>query len=283
MGTILKGIDVANGMKPSLIARAAVLKDVGVMPCLGIVRIGERQDDLSYERGAMKRCEAIGVECRVFAYPEDVTQAAFVEAFQSINSNPGIHGILVFRPMPKHIDEEVIKTLIRPEKDIDCMSAANMAKVFMGDESGFEPCTPGAVVALLKQNNIPLKGKRITIVGRSLVVGKPLAMMLMKENATITVCHTRTVNLAEECKRAEILIAAAGKAKMLDASYIGAGAVVIDVGINVDEDGNLCGDVDFESAEKIAGFITPVPGGVGSVTTSILAEHVIAACERTSS
>jgi methylenetetrahydrofolate dehydrogenase (NADP+)/methenyltetrahydrofolate cyclohydrolase len=278
MAVLLKGIEVANGMKEGLQAKVSELKDSGKEPCLGIVRIGERGDDLSYERGAIKRCEGVGLSCKVFSFQEDISNDDFISAFKKINSDDTVHGILVFRPMPKHIDEERVKTLIDPEKDVDCMSPVNIAKVFAGDETGYAPCTPRAVMETLKHFDIPLKGKRVTVIGRSMVVGKPLAMLLLKEHATVTMCHTKTVGLEGECRKAEILIAAAGVPKMVTAAFVNKGAVVIDVGINVDDDGNLCGDVDFESVEPIAGSITPVPGGVGTVTTSVLAMHTIEAC-----
>ena len=280
MATILKGIEVANGMKESLTARVTALREKGKDPCLGIIRIGERPDDLSYERGAIKRCEGIGLSCKVFSFPESISNDDFTAELKKINSDSGIHGILVFRPMPKHIDEENVKALINPEKDMDCMSPVNIAKVFAGDATGYAPCTPSAVMETLRHFDIPLKGKRVTIVGRSMVVGKPLAMLLLKEHATVTICHTRTIDLEGECGKAEILIAAAGVPKMINAGFVSKGASVIDVGINVDADGNLCGDVDFDSVEPLAGSITPVPGGVGAVTTSVLAKHTIEACEK---
>ena len=278
MAVLLKGIEVVNGMKEELSNRVSDLRNKGQLPCLGIIRIGERPDDLSYERGAVKRCEGIGLECKVFSFPADISNDDFISEFKRINGDGTVHGILVFRPTPGHIDEEAVKNLINPEKDVDCMSPVNIAKVFAADETGYAPCTPRAVMELLRHFDIPLKGKRITVVGRSMVVGKPLSMLLLKEHATVTICHTRTIDLAGECKKAEILIAAAGVPKMIDASFVNKGAIVIDVGINVDENGNLCGDVDFESVEPIAGSVTPVPGGVGTVTTSVLAMHTIDAC-----
>ena len=281
MADVLKGMEVVNAMKAELTARVEALKGKGVEPCLGIVRIGERPDDLSYERGAIKRSEGIGVACKVFSFPEDIGNDKFLEEFKKINADKSVHGILVFRPMPKHIDEGRVKEAICPDKDIDCMSDINIAKVFAADESGYAPCTPRAVMEMLKHNDIQIKGKRVTLVGRSMVVGKPLSMLLLKEHATVTLCHTRTVDLEAECKRADILIAAAGAAKMIKAAHVSEGAIVIDVGINVDDDGNLCGDVCYEGVEPIAGKITPVPGGVGTVTTSVLVMHVIMAAEKT--
>ena len=280
MAAVLKGMEVANGIKGDLSNRVDALKSTGKAPCLGIVRIGARQDDLAYERGAVKRCEGVGVLCKVFEFPETIDNETFLEEFKKVNDDETIHGLLVFQPLPRHIDTEAVKRMIRPEKDIDCMSQQSLAKVFAGDSSGYAPCTPSAVVEMLRYFKIPMKGKRVVIVGRSMVVGKPLSMMMLRENATVTICHTGTVNLEEECRRAEILIAAAGKAKMINAAHVTPGAAVIDVGINADENGNLCGDVDFESVEPVAGAISPVPGGVGSVTSSILALHTIEACER---
>ena len=279
MAYLLKGIEVVRSMKEELISRVEKLKKNGVEPCLGIVRVGERADDLSYERGAIKRCEGAGVACRAFSFPADIGNDDFVREFERINADRSIHGILVLRPLPAHIDGERIKGIIDTKKDIDCMSDISIAKVFAADDSGYAPCTPRAVIEMLRHFNIPLKGKRVTLVGRSMVVGKPLAMMLLKEHATVTICHTRTVDIEGECKKAEILIAAAGVPKMIKAAHVSEGAVIIDVGINVDEGGNLCGDVDFEAVEAVAGSITPVPGGVGTVTTSVLAMHTIMAAE----
>lgn len=280
MSICMKGIDVANAAKENLIARTEHLKEKGITPCLVIVRVGSRPDDLSYERGAKKRMEAIGIECRVLELSENIGQEEFEEEFQKINEDSAVHGILLFRPLPKHLDEEPIKRILHPEKDIDCMSPHNIAKVFEGDENGYAPCTAEAVMDMLDHYQIDLTGKRVTVVGRSMVVGKPLSMMLLKRNATVTLCHTKTVELAKTCRDAEILIAAAGKARMIKEDMVGEGAVVVDVGINVDEAGNLCGDVDFEHVESKTTYISPVPRGVGSITTSVLAKHVVRAAEK---
>lgn len=277
MSICMKGAEVAKAMKETLIAKVNELKEHGVFPHLTIVRVGARPDDLSYERGAKKRMEMIGIECQVLELPEDISQEDFEKEFQAVNDDPKVHGILVFRPLPEHLDEEPIQAMIRPEKDVDCMSPVNMAKVFAGDESGYAPCTAEAVMEMLSFYGIDPEGKKVVVVGRSMVVGRPLAMMLLKKNATVTVCHTRTIDLKETCREAEILVAAAGKAKMITSDMVGEEAVVADVGINVDESGNLCGDVDYESVEKIASHISPVPRGVGSITTSVLAKHVVRA------
>jgi len=280
MAVILKGMEVANAMKEGLMAENEALVAKGTTPCLAIVRVGERPDDLAYERGALKRFEGLGIATKVSVFPEDVAQSDFETGFKEINDDSAVHGILLFRPLPKHLDEDAILKIIDPEKDMDGMCDTNIAKVFAGDESGYAPCTPEGVIELLKHFDVPLKGAKVALVGRSMVVGKPLAMLLLKENATITICHTRTKDLAAECRAADILIAAAGAAKMIKAEHVKEGAVVIDVGINVDEEGNLCGDVDFETVEPLASMITPVPGGVGSVTTSMLAKHVLTAAAK---
>jgi len=252
MADLLKGADVVNAMKQKLIDKNDELVAKGIAPCLDIVRVGERQDDLSYEKGAIKRFEGLGIKVKLSAFPESITQAEFEREFRKINDDGSVHGILLFRPLPKSLDEAPIKKIINPEKDVDCMSAENIAKVFMGDESGYPPCTPAAVMELLKHYEIQLKGKKVALVGRSMVVGKPLAMLLIKENATVTVCHTKTEDLPGECRGADIVIAAAGAAKMIGKGHVRPGAVVIDVGINVDESGNLCGDVDFEGVAEAA-------------------------------
>lgn len=271
----MKGADVAKAMKEDLIKEVGELKEKGISPCLAIVRVGARPDDLAYERGAMKRMESTGIGCQVFELPEDISQEAFEEEFRKVNDDPQIHGILLFRPLPKHLDEEPVKAMINPWKDVDCMSPVNIAKVFSGDETGFAPCTPEAVMEMLDYYKIDLTGKKVTVVGRSMVVGKPLSMLLLKKNATITVCHTRTADLSGTCRDAEILVAAAGKAKMVTEDMVGEGAVVVDVGINVDEEGKMCGDVDYDNVEAKASYISPVPRGVGSVTSSVLAKHVV--------
>ena len=209
---------------------------------------------------------------------EDISQEDFDNNLKVLNDNDKIHGILVFRPLPKQLDEDKIKYLINPNKDIDCFSPINLAKVFISDNSGFYPCTPLGVMEILDHYNIELEGKEVVLIGRSLVVGKPLSMMLLDRNATVTICHSKTKDLKKVCKKADVLIAAVGRGNMVNKDYIKPGAVVIDVGINF-IDGKMCGDVDFESAYETAGRITPVPGGVGSVTTSCLMVNLIKACK----
>lgn len=274
---VLKGADVSAKIKEQVQADLAQLG--GFIPQLAIVRVGENSDDMSYERGAMKKMEAFGLKARSYVFPADINAAEFKAAFQTINDDQEITGILLLRPLPAAIDEHEILQMIDPKKDLDGISPVNTAKVFAGDPTGFAPCTAEAVVEVLKANEIAITGKRVTIVGRSMVVGKPLAMLLLQENATVTVCHTRTKDLAGTCQNAEILVAAAGKAKMLTGDFVGEDAVVIDVGINVDEQGKLCGDVDFDSITERAAMATPVPGGVGAVTTAVLAKHLMRAAQ----
>ena len=254
---ILKGAEVSSAIKERVQEQLAGLK-AGI-PRLAIVRVGERPDDISYERGAVKKMEAFGLQVQCFHYPEDISNEEFQEEFFKING------------------DRDIENMISPEKDLDGISPINIAKVFAGDDSGFAPCTAEAVVQVLRHYQIPIEGKRVTIVGRSMVVGRPLSMLLVKENATVTICHTRTRDLPKTCQNGEILVAAAGKARMLNQKYVGQDAVVIDVGINVDENGKLCGDVELDSISEQASMATPVPGGVGAVTTAVLAEHLVRA------
>ena len=274
-GQIIKGKPVADQISENLIKEVNELVKEGINPKLAIVRVGAKGNDLAYERGALKRCQTIGIETEVIELSEDITQEEYEKALRNLNENKDIHGILCFRPLPKQLNEEEIKYVISPEKDVDCFSPINSAKIMEGDTSGFPPCTPTAVVEILKHYNVELQGANIVVLGRSMVVGKPTAMLLLNENATVTICHSRTKNLEKVTSEADILIAAVGRAKMIKENFIKKGAVVIDVGINVDEDGNLCGDVDTSAVFDKASMITPVPAGVGSVTSSILAKHVV--------
>lgn len=274
---ILKGLPVAESINEKLIAQLENFE--GAVPHLAIIRVGEKPDDMSYERGATKKMDKIGFRCTSFVFDADIDNDSFQKEFDIINDDDDIDGILLLRPLPKHIDEKSILDRIDPRKDLDGISAVNMAKVYSGDESGYAPCTAEAVIEMLDFAGVDLKGKNVAVVGRSLVIGKPVSMLLMKKNATVTICHTKTVDMLGICKKADIVVAAAGVAKMINESYIGENAVVIDVGINVDEDGKLCGDVDFERITDTASMATPVPGGVGSVTTSVLAKHLMKAAK----
>lgn len=272
---ILKGLPVANAINEKLMEQVKSIE--GPLPHLAIIRVGERPDDCSYERGAVKKMDKVGVRCTTYTFDADIDNKTFQAEFDKINENPDIDGILMLRPLPKQLDEKQIENKIDPRKDLDGISPLNLAKVYAGDESGYAPCTAEAVIEMLDYAGIDIKGKRVTVVGRSLVIGKPVSMLLMKRNATVTVCHTKTVDMAGTCKNAEILVAAAGYARMIKKEYVADGAVVIDVGINVDDEGNLCGDVDFDAISDIAAAASPVPGGVGSVTTSVLAKHLVKA------
>jgi len=279
---ILKGIDAVasmnEAMKKELAEMAAYcLPDLWTPPCLAVFRVGEKPDDLSYEKGVQKRFEALGLRMTVYAFPEDISSEEFLAELQGVNENPDVNGILIFRPLPAHIDTQIVAKTLDSGKDVDGISPVNMAKVFAGDLSGFAPCTAQACIAMLDFAAISLAGKRVIVAGRSLVVGKPLSMLLLGRDATVTLCHSKTQDLPQICREADILISCIGKAKMIDAGYVRPGAAVIDVGINVDKDGKLCGDVDFASVSSVAGAITPVPGGIGSVTTSVLARHLIQA------
>lgn len=272
---ILKGLPVANAINEKLMEQVKSIE--GPLPHLAIIRVGERPDDCTYERGAVKKMDKVGVRCTTYTFDADIDNETFQAEFDKINENPDIDGILMLRPLPKQLDEKQIENKIDPRKDLDGISPLNLAKVYAGDESGYAPCTAEAVIEMLDYAGIDIKGKRVTVVGRSLVIGKPVSMLLMKRNATVTVCHTKTVDMAGTCKNAEILVAAAGSARMIKKEYVADGAVVIDVGINVDDEGSLCGDVDFDAISDIAAIATPVPGGVGSVTTSVLAKHLVKA------
>lgn len=272
---ILKGLPVANAINEKLMEQVKSIE--GPLPHIAIIRVGERPDDCSYERGAVKKMDKVGVRCTTYTFDTDIDNETFQAEFDKINENPDIDGILMLRPLPKQLDEKQIENKIDPRKDLDGISPLNLAKVYAGDESGYAPCTAEAVIEMLDYAGIDIKGKRVTVVGRSLVIGKPVSMLLMKRNATVTVCHTKTVDMEGTCKNAEILVAAAGSARMIKKDYVAEGAIVVDVGINVDEEGNLCGDVDFDTITDIAAAATPVPGGVGSVTTSVLAKHLVKA------
>ncbi len=272
----LRGKKVSDGIKEYV---SKELETLSFVPKLSIVRVGENPDDMSYERGATKKLKSFGLDVASYVFPQDISDEDFKKAFKDINEDDEVTGILLLRPLPRTINEKDIENMIDPKKDLDGISPINIAKVFAGDTSGFSPCTAEAVIEVLKAYDIELTGKRVTVVGRSMVVGKPVSMLLLKENATVTMTHTRTADLKKTCSDAEIVIAAAGRAKMLNSDYCGQDAVMIDVGINVDENGKLCGDVDYATLDGKASAATPVPGGVGTVTTAVLAKHLIQAAK----
>ena len=271
----LLGKPVADSIVESLAPEVEALKAKGIVPTLAVIRVGAREDDLAYERGLTKRFENANCAVKKIELPEDVTQEVLDAAVASADADPSINGILMFRPLPKPLTDKNVLASISAVKDVDGMGLANMADFFSGAGEGHAPCTAQAVIEMLKFHGIDIKGKKVTVVGRSLVIGKPVAMLLLKENATVKVCHTKTEDLKAECQWADIVVACAGVAKMLNADYFRAGQTVIDVGMNVDEEGKLCGDVDFASVSEIVDAITPVPRGVGSVTTSVLLRAVV--------
>ena len=280
MAKQLLGKEVTAALNERIKADVATLNAKGIKPTLGIIRVGERPDDLSYERGATKRCETLGVEYKKFLLPADVTQEELLKVVDEVNKDDNIHGVLMFRPLPKHIDQTLVENALAAEKDVDCQTDASLGGVFTGKKVGFPPCTPQACMEILDHYGIDCTGKKAVVIGRSLVVGKPAAQMLIKKNATVTTCHTRTIDMPSVAREAEILIVAAGRAGVVGAEYAAPGQIVIDVGINVNEEGKLCGDVDYAAVEPIVDAITPVPGGVGSVTTSVLVGHVVEAAMR---
>ncbi len=280
MALILKGAPVADAITKELIARRETLNRKGIEPCLAILRVGARGDDLAYERGAMKRCEKVGIRVVSVTLPENCTQAELMAEIEKINEDDSIHGCLMFRPVPKHLNEDMACEALKPCKDVDSMTAASLKTVFTGRGAGYAPCTAQSCIELLKYYGIDPAGKRAAVIGRSLVIGRPVSMMLQAYNATVTMCHTKTRDLPGVCREAEILVVAAGKAGVADASFTNPDQVVIDVGINVMPDGSICGDVCFDEVEPRVRAISPVPSGVGSVTTAVLCKHVIEAAEK---
>ena len=281
MATILKGADVVDAMKAKMLADVAELNAKGVTPTLAILRVGERPDDISYEKGATKRCETVGVAIKNVILPADATQDDMLKSVEELNKDASVHGVLLFLPMPKHIDEKAVRAALAPEKDVDGITDGSMAGVVTGNGKGYPPCTAQACMEILDFFKIDCTGKRAAVVGRSLVVGRPASIMLQQRNATVTMCHTKTVDMPSVVRNAEIVIVAAGKMRAINKDYFAPGQVVIDVGINWDDAaGKLAGDVNFDEAEPIVGAITPVPGGVGTVTTSVLVSHVVEAAKK---
>ncbi|MBR1820103.1 MAG: bifunctional 5,10-methylenetetrahydrofolate dehydrogenase/5,10-methenyltetrahydrofolate cyclohydrolase [Clostridia bacterium] len=293
MAKLLLGKEVTAALNERLQKRAQALREKGVAPKLAIIRCGEHPSVLAYERGALSRAALIGIEAEVIALPEDVTRQALIDRIRACNADASVHGVLLFRPLPKHLraSESEIRNALDAAKDVDCMTDLSNAGVFEGrTDLGFPPCTPQACMEILDHYGIDPEGKRAVVIGRSLVVGKPAAMLLMGRNATVTVCHTRTEDVAGEARRADILVSAAGALRSLTAEHVRPGQIVLDVSINWDPErpnakggkGGIAGDAAFEAVEPIVEAITPVPGGVGSVTTSVLIGHVIEAAERRS-
>ena len=290
MAKRLLGKEVNEALVASLQTRTAALKEKGITPCLGIIRLGENPSDLSYEKGATKRAEEVGVAVKNYILPENATKEEVLAVIDEVNADASVHGVLMFRPLPKHLkaDQDEICNRLAPCKDVDSMTHMSNAGVFEGQDLGYAPCTPAACMEILDHYGIDCKGKNAVVIGRSLVVGKPAAMMLMAKNATVTICHTRTVNTAEICRNADIIVSAAGVLNSLTRDFVREGQIVIDVSMNWNPEkittkgkGGMSGDCVFDEVEPLVGAITPVPGGVGAVTTTVLMKHVVEAAEKT--
>ncbi len=276
---LLLGTTVAKDKTEQLREKVEELHKQGIKPKLVMIRVGDKADDLAYQRSALSRMEKVNILSEVQEFSNDVTEEVFLRQLEENNQNDEVHGILIFLPLPKHLDLKKVKECISPDKDIDAISPVNIARL-MNAEKCFVPCTPKAVMELLSYYNIPLQGKHVVVIGRSMVVGKPVSMLLLNENATVTMTHSKTTNLQELTKRADIIVCALGKSKFLTEEHVSSHSIVIDVGINVDETGALTGDADTEQILPIVKAITPVPRGVGSVTTVMLAKQVIESAER---
>ena len=276
MAKILDGKMVSQRIKDQLKEETAKIKEQGIIPGLAVIIVGNNPASRSYVNSKKKACELIGYYSREYALPEETTEEELKNLVEELNHDDQIHGILVQLPLPKHINEEMVINTIIPEKDVDAFHPANVGKIMIGNFD-FLPCTPAGIMELIKESEIDLEGKHCVIIGRSNIVGKPMSMLLLHKNATVTICHSKTKNLKEIAKEADVLVVAVGRPEMVDASYVKEGAVVIDVGINRLEDGRLVGDVDFESAKKVAGAITPVPGGVGPMTIATLMKNTLTA------
>ena len=279
MAELLKGKPVVDSMALDLRARIEALGRAKVVPALALVRVGQRPDDLSYERTARKRAESLGIAIRPYELDEFAPQAAIEAAIHEVNRDENVHGCLLFRPLPSFVDESHVCELLDPKKDIDGITLASLASVFTDGHAGYPPATAAACIQLLDHYQVPLQGKHVVVVGRSLVVGKPVSMMLLRRNASVTICHSKTENLADIMCSADVVICATGRARTFGAQFFGPGQTVLDVGINFDTQGNLCGDVDFAEVEPVVAAITPVPGGIGTVTTSVTMAHTVAAAE----
>ena len=289
MAKQLLGKEVNEALVAALQARTAALQAKGVKPTLGIIRLGENPSDLSYERGATKRAEDVGVAVKNYILPEDASKEDVLKVIDEVNADDSVHGVLMFRPLPKHLkaDQDEICNRLAPCKDVDSMTHMSNAGVFEGQDLGYAPCTPAACMEILDFYGIDCKGKNAVVIGRSLVVGKPAAMMLMGKNATVTVCHTKTVDTAAVCREADIIISAAGVLNSLTKDFVRPGQIVIDVSMNWNPDkitskgkGGMSGDAVYDEVEPIVEAITPVPGGVGAVTTTVLMKHVVEAAEK---
>lgn len=276
----LSGRPVADAMMNNIRERVVSLRERNVTPTILIVRVGDKPDDISYQRSAQKCCLSAGIAVKTAEFAADVPESDFLTAFGAAANDGAVHGILLLHPLPKHIDIEKVKNLFPRQKDVDCMLNRSLGRIFTNDGSVSPPCTAQAVMELLHYYGVKISGSNAVVIGRSMVVGKPLAMLLLNENATVTVCHSKTQDLQSITKNADIVVSTVGRAKMLNRGYFSAEQTVIDVGINVDENGNLCGDVDYEDVKDSVAALTPVPGGIGIITTRVLAQNLIDCCER---
>lgn len=280
MAILLKGAPVAAAISEKLEGRVRALLEKAVVPTLAIVRMGEKAGDLAYEHAAKSRCDRLGMKVCVTALSENAPQEELLAAIEAINADPGIHGCLILRPLPGHIDEDAACEALAPEKDVDCVTSHSLSRVFSGHGGGFYPCTAQACIEMLDYYGYELSGARVSVIGRSLVVGRPLSIMLQDRDATVTMCHSKTRKLYKACRNKEILIVAAGSAGIVRETFVNPEQTIIDVGINDDGNGGITGDVCFERIEPLVAAITPVPGGVGAVTATILAQQVIMAAEK---
>ena len=280
MAVLLKGAAVARAIAEALKEEIDALRQRGIIPCLATVRVGEKDADLAYERGIAKRCEQAGVAVQRVALPADVRQSTLLAELNALNANSGVHGVLLLRPLSERFDDAAVCAAVSPEKDADGVTDASMAAIYSGAGAGFAPCTAEACLALLEHYGIPIDGKRALVIGRSFVIGKPVSMLLLRHNATVSIAHTHTRDLPALCREADILVVATGCAGLIGAEHVRAGQTVIDVGIHTLPDGSLTGDVRFDEVAPIVDHITPVPGGVGAVTTAILCRHTIEAAKR---
>ena len=280
MANLLKGVPAGKAIAEELKDRIASLAERNIIPTVAIIRLGDFPDDVVYEKSVVKKFAKNNLNTVLVTLPKDIKEDELISKIEEINDDSTINGVLMMRPLPRSIDEKKVCDTLLPIKDSDGITSKSMANLYAGEKDVFGPCTAEACMELFKFYNIDLKGKNVVVLGRSLVIGKPLAMMLLKENATVTVCHSKTKNMSEICKNADIIVSAIGRPRFINEKFLKEGQIIVDVGINYDMNGTLCGDVDFEKAEPLADSITPVPGGVGSVTTSILMRHVVESCER---
>ncbi len=279
MAELLKGAPVAAAINEKTAADVELLKSHGIIPTLAILQVGQRDDNVAYANSAKKRCAALGVDARDVILPDGVSQSELIAAIETLNNDSSVHGVLLLRPLPQHLDSEAARRALKPEKDIDGITDVSLGGVFSGDNLGYAPCTAEACMKILEHYNVELKGKKVCVIGHSLVVGRPAALMALCKDATVTVCHINTVDSAYHARQADIIIVAVGKAGLVNKNYLSPGQIVIDVGINF-RDGKMCGDVEFNEAEPIVSALTPVPGGVGAVTTAVLISHITDAAKK---